>query len=154
MVFVILRARSPALLASDMLLHSQSTRASLSPCCRLSSTVHVCLCAEGPALCCVFSILLVQCPVAHTTKGTAYNLAAFPAANLLPPQICYVPCSSGSVTCLGLARTVYIYTVYDRILGHFPAKNTVYTSHVYGSGRSLTCFTQHRQKRQARSDQS
>jgi hypothetical protein len=29
--------------------------------------------------------------------------------------------------CLGLARTVYIYTVYDRIFGDFPANNTIHT---------------------------
>jgi len=31
--------------------------------------------------------------------------------------------------------TPYIYTVYDRIFGDFPAKNTVYTSYIYGSGQ-------------------
>jgi len=31
---------------------------------------------------------------------------------------------------IGLARTVYIYTVYDRIFGDFPAKNTAYTPYV------------------------
>ena len=35
---------------------------------------------------------------------------------------------------LGLARTVYIYTVYDRIFGDFPAKVTVHTPYIYGSG--------------------
>jgi len=40
------------------------------------------------------------------------------------------------VILLGLARTVYIYTVYDRgIYGDFPAKNTVYTPYIYGSGQ-------------------
>jgi hypothetical protein len=29
----------------------------------------------------------------------------------------------------------YIYTVYDRILGDFPAMNTVYTPYIYGSGQ-------------------
>jgi len=29
----------------------------------------------------------------------------------------------------------YIYTVYDRIFGDFPAKNTVYTPYIYGSGQ-------------------
>ena len=28
-----------------------------------------------------------------------------------------------------------IYTVYDRIFGDFPAKNTVYTPYIYGSGQ-------------------
>jgi len=28
--------------------------------------------------------------------------------------------------CVGLARTVIIRTVYDRVFGDFPAKNTVY----------------------------
>jgi len=32
---------------------------------------------------------------------------------------------------LGLARTVYIYTVYDRIFNDFTAKNTVYTPYIY-----------------------
>ena len=27
---------------------------------------------------------------------------------------------------------VYIYTIYDRIFGDFPAKNTIYTPYVYG----------------------
>jgi hypothetical protein len=29
----------------------------------------------------------------------------------------------------------YIYTVYDRIYGEFPAKSTVYTPYIYGSGQ-------------------
>jgi hypothetical protein len=36
---------------------------------------------------------------------------------------------------IGLARIVNIYTVYDRIFGDFPAKNTVYTPYIYGSGQ-------------------
>jgi len=28
-----------------------------------------------------------------------------------------------------------MYTVYDRIFGDFPAKNTVYTPYIYGSGQ-------------------
>ena len=32
--------------------------------------------------------------------------------------------------CLGLARTVYIHTVYDRMYGVFPAKNTVRTPYI------------------------
>ena len=31
--------------------------------------------------------------------------------------------------------TVYVYTVYDRINGDFLAKNTAYTSYIYGSGQ-------------------
>jgi len=31
--------------------------------------------------------------------------------------------------------TVYTYTVYGRILSAFPAKNTVYTQRIYGSGQ-------------------
>jgi len=38
-------------------------------------------------------------------------------------------------TCVGLARTVHIHTVYDRIFGHLPAKKTVYTPYLYGSGQ-------------------
>ena len=41
-------------------------------------------------------------------------------------------------TFVGLARTVYIYTVYDRIFGDFPARNTVYTPYIYGSGKPYT----------------
>ena len=37
----------------------------------------------------------------------------------------------GHAPCVGLARTVYIYTVYDRIFGDFPAKNTAYTPYIY-----------------------
>jgi hypothetical protein len=29
----------------------------------------------------------------------------------------------------------YMYSVYDRIFGDFPAKNTVYTPYIYGSGQ-------------------
>jgi hypothetical protein len=35
----------------------------------------------------------------------------------------------------GLAITVYIYTVHDRIFGDFPAKVTVYTPYIYVSGQ-------------------
>ena len=38
--------------------------------------------------------------------------------------------------CLGLTRTVYtVHTVYEQIFGHFPAKNTVDTSFIQGSGQ-------------------
>jgi len=37
--------------------------------------------------------------------------------------------------CLGLARFMYIYTVYDRIFGDFPAKKRVYTVYVYSPGQ-------------------
>ena len=37
--------------------------------------------------------------------------------------------------CIGLARTVHIYTVYDRIFGDSPAKNTAYKPYLYGSGQ-------------------
>jgi hypothetical protein len=30
---------------------------------------------------------------------------------------------------------LYICTIYDRIFGDFPAKNTVYTPYIYGSGQ-------------------
>jgi hypothetical protein len=33
----------------------------------------------------------------------------------------------------------YIYTVYDCIFGDFPAKTTVYTPYIYGSGQPYTC---------------
>ena len=36
---------------------------------------------------------------------------------------------------VGLAKTVYIHTVYDRIFGYIPAKNTVYTPYIYGPGQ-------------------
>jgi hypothetical protein len=29
----------------------------------------------------------------------------------------------------------YIYTVYDRVFGDFPARNTIYTPYMYGSGQ-------------------
>jgi hypothetical protein len=35
----------------------------------------------------------------------------------------------------GMAITVYIYTVHDRIFGDFPAKVTVYTPYIYVSGQ-------------------
>jgi hypothetical protein len=31
-----------------------------------------------------------------------------------------------------------MYTLYDRIFGDFPAKNTVYTPYIYGSGQPYT----------------
>jgi len=34
-------------------------------------------------------------------------------------------------SCVELARIVYIHTVYDRIFGYFPAKNTVYIPCIY-----------------------
>ena len=33
---------------------------------------------------------------------------------------------------VGLARTLYIHTICDRIFGDFPVKNPVYTTYVYG----------------------
>jgi hypothetical protein len=33
-----------------------------------------------------------------------------------------------------LARAAYIFSVYDRICGDFPAQNSVYTPYMYGSG--------------------
>ena len=33
-----------------------------------------------------------------------------------------------------------IYTVYDRIFDDFPARNTVYTPYIYGSGQPYTCY--------------
>ena len=41
---------------------------------------------------------------------------------------------------VGLARTL-TYTVYDRIFGEFPAKNTVYTPYIYGSGQPYAWCT-------------
>ena len=35
--------------------------------------------------------------------------------------------------------TPYIYTVYDRKFGDFPAKITVYTPYIYGSGQPYKC---------------
>jgi hypothetical protein len=39
--------------------------------------------------------------------------------------------------CIGLAKTVcvQVYTTYDCVFGDFPAKNAVYTPHIYGSGQ-------------------
>jgi hypothetical protein len=36
---------------------------------------------------------------------------------------------------LGLARTVHIYTVYDRIFGNIPVKNTGHTPYTKDSGQ-------------------
>jgi hypothetical protein len=57
--------------------------------------------------------------------------------DLAQPEVQIRRICSGS-TLLGLARTVYIYTVYDRMLGDFPAKYTVYTPCTYGSGQPHT----------------
>jgi hypothetical protein len=40
-----------------------------------------------------------------------------------------------STWCPGEIPEPYIYTLYDRIFGVFPAKNTVYTPYMYGSGQ-------------------
>jgi len=44
------------------------------------------------------------------------------------------------ISYVGLAarRALYIYTVYDRVVGDFPAKHTVYTPYVYVLGQPLT----------------
>jgi len=34
-----------------------------------------------------------------------------------------------------LAKIVHIFTIYDHKSGDFPAKNTVYTPYLYGSGQ-------------------
>jgi hypothetical protein len=44
-------------------------------------------------------------------------------------------CICGSAAYVGLASTVYIYTVYDRIFGDLPAKNALYTPYLYGFGQ-------------------
>jgi len=41
-------------------------------------------------------------------------------------------------TCLGMARPVFIHTVYDLIFGDFPAKTNVYTPYMRGSGQPYT----------------
>jgi hypothetical protein len=40
--------------------------------------------------------------------------------------LCIALAKNTCCTCFGMARAVYICTVYDRILGDFPAKNTVF----------------------------
>jgi hypothetical protein len=40
---------------------------------------------------------------------------------------------------VGQNRIYTLYTVYDRILGDFPAKNTVYTPYIYGPGQPYRC---------------
>jgi len=39
---------------------------------------------------------------------------------------------------IGLAITVYVYTIYDRTFGNFPAKNAVYTPYKYVYGQPYT----------------
>jgi hypothetical protein len=36
---------------------------------------------------------------------------------------------------VGLAKTVYMYVVYDRIYDEISARNTEYTPYMYGSGQ-------------------
>jgi len=60
--------------------------------------------------------------------------------HLCPCAFCVmVKIGQGTInhTCLGLAIIVYmwLYTVYDRVFGYFPAKNTVYSPYLYGSGQ-------------------
>ena len=45
------------------------------------------------------------------------------------------PYASSDLPCLQGWLESYIYTVYDRIYGDFPAKNTVYTPYIYGYGQ-------------------
>jgi len=42
---------------------------------------------------------------------------------------------------------IYIHTVYDRIFGDFPAKNTVYAPYIHGSGQPYSCSFWHSQLR-------
>ena len=42
---------------------------------------------------------------------------------------------------------IHTCTVYDRILVDSPAKNTVYTPNIYGSGQPYTWVVQHRKNR-------
>jgi len=43
-------------------------------------------------------------------------------------------------TFVGLARTVYIYTVNDRIFGDFPANNIIYIHHIHNRHRIYTIY--------------
>ena len=36
--------------------------------------------------------------------------------------------------CVGLARTIYVYTIHYHICGNLPAQNTESTLYIYGSG--------------------
>ena len=47
----------------------------------------------------------------------------------------YISFNHSTSYVLGMARTVYICTVYDRVISDFPAKNTVYTPYIHGSGQ-------------------
>ena len=55
--------------------------------------------------------------------------------------MCKVGQNIRTATCVGLARSVYIYTDYNRLLGDFPAKNNnVYTACIlHNSGQPQTC---------------
>jgi len=51
--------------------------------------------------------------------------------------MCIIVWRTGLCSYVGLARTV-IHTVYDRIFGDFPAKNTVCKPYIFGSGQPYT----------------
>jgi len=50
---------------------------------------------------------------------------------LRPLQLLLTHCICLSAMGLGLARSAYIYTVYDRIFGDFPAKYCMFTGYVW-----------------------
>ena len=64
---------------------------------------------------------------AQSDQNEVTLCAAF-ASNLCPGRCNFV-------IRVGQNRIYNIYTVYDRIYGNFPAKNTVYTLYIYGSGQ-------------------
>ena len=85
--------------------------------CLLRSTATLCVCV---CVCvCTFSLSSLT-----TAVLCRVYLSIFVAQ---PPIIPSLLC----VTYIGLARTVYTYTAYDRMFGDFPAKITVYTSYIY-----------------------
>ena len=79
-----------------------------------------------------------QRPVQEVTQKRAVQSKSLtPTGNLIERWVsCTVKgkhlCTQKKSTC---AYYSHIYTVYDRIFGDFPAKNTVYTPYIYGSGQ-------------------
>ena len=91
-------------------------------CLRVFVCVCVCVCVCGCVSVCVVHVSV--CVRAHVYLCARLYVYLYFALDSRGPE-------AQTHTYLGLARTIYVYNVYDRIFSDFPAKNTVYTP--YGS---------------------
>jgi hypothetical protein len=86
-----------------------------------------------------------QTPHAWTKWATAKlnRHVSFDCLQRLIDLVCIRHCMHGQrgpLSCIGLARTVYIHAVYDRMFIKIPAKNTVYTPYMINYGQP-SCLT-------------